>query len=77
MGRMEWSEGGKWDKCNSIINKLYLKIKYLLMKKRKSEIKRQEEKEELHDSFTSNRNDLSLNKVRKGTTKRGKGIHII
>ena len=23
--RMEWSEGGKWDKCNSIINK-YIKI---------------------------------------------------
>ena len=20
-GRMEWSEGGKWDNCNSIINK--------------------------------------------------------
>ena len=25
MGRMEWSEGGKWDNCNSIINKIYLK----------------------------------------------------
>ena len=22
--RMEWSEGGTWDKCNSIINKIYL-----------------------------------------------------
>ena len=21
VGRMEWSEGEKWDKCNSIINK--------------------------------------------------------
>ena len=26
MGRMEWSEGGgKWDNCNSIINKYILK----------------------------------------------------
>ena len=24
MGRMEWSGGGKWDNCNSIINK-YIK----------------------------------------------------
>ena len=24
--RMEWSEGGKWDNCNSIINK-YIKKK--------------------------------------------------
>ena len=23
--RMEWSEGGEWDNCNSIINKTYLK----------------------------------------------------
>ena len=21
--RMEWSEGGEWDNCNSIINKIY------------------------------------------------------
>ena len=29
MGRMEWSEGGgKWDNCNSIINK------YIFLKKR-------------------------------------------
>ena len=26
MGRMEVSEGGKWDNCNSIINKYILKI---------------------------------------------------
>ena len=26
MGRMEWSGGGKWDNCNSIINK-YIKKK--------------------------------------------------
>ena len=26
MGRMELSEGGKWDNCNSIINKYILKI---------------------------------------------------
>ena len=25
--RMEWSEGGKWDNCDSIINKIYLKNK--------------------------------------------------
>ena len=25
MGRMEWSEGGEWDNCNSIINKYILK----------------------------------------------------
>ena len=26
VGRMEWSEGGKWDNCNSIINKyIFLK----------------------------------------------------
>ena len=26
MGRMEWSEGGEWDNCNSIINKyIFLK----------------------------------------------------
>ena len=23
---MEWSEGGKWDNCNSIINKIFFKI---------------------------------------------------
>ena len=28
-GQMEWSEGGgKWDNCNSIINKYILKKKY-------------------------------------------------
>ena len=27
VGRMEWSEGGKWDNCNSIINKYILKKK--------------------------------------------------
>ena len=33
MGRMEWSEGGgKWDNCNSIINKYILK-KVLFQKK--------------------------------------------
>ena len=26
MGRLEWSAGGKWDNCNSIINK-YIKKK--------------------------------------------------
>ena len=26
VGRMEWSEGGKWDNCNSIIN-TYIKKK--------------------------------------------------
>ena len=25
VGRMEWSEGGEWDNCNSIINKYILK----------------------------------------------------
>ena len=25
VGRMEWSDGGKWDNCNSIINKYILK----------------------------------------------------
>ena len=30
-GRMEWSEGGgKWDNCNSIINKYIKKIKLLV-----------------------------------------------
>ena len=27
VGRMEWSEGGEWDNCNSIINKYIKKIK--------------------------------------------------
>ena len=27
VGRMGWSEGGKWDNCNSIINKYILKNK--------------------------------------------------
>ena len=27
VGRMEWSVGGKWDNCNSIINKYILKKK--------------------------------------------------
>ena len=31
MGRMEWSEGGKWDNCNSIINKYIKKDKTCLM----------------------------------------------
>ena len=31
--RMEWSEGGKWDNCISIINKIYLKNKIKLEKK--------------------------------------------
>ena len=26
---MEWSEGGKWDNCNSIINKYILKKSFL------------------------------------------------
>ena len=30
VGRMEWSEGGKWDNCNSIINK-YIKKKIKTM----------------------------------------------
>ena len=30
MGRMEWSEGGEWDNCNSIINK------YIFLKKKNS-----------------------------------------
>ena len=25
VGRMEWSEGGEWDNCNSIINKYIFK----------------------------------------------------
>ena len=25
VGRMEWNEGGKWDNCNSIINKYIFK----------------------------------------------------
>ena len=25
VGRMEWSVGGKWDNCNSIINKYFFK----------------------------------------------------
>ena len=28
MGRMEWSEGEKWDNCNSIINKYIKKIRW-------------------------------------------------
>ena len=32
VGRMEWSEGGgKWDNCNSIINKYIIKKKYKLV----------------------------------------------
>ena len=31
--RMEWSEGGKWDNCIGIINKIYLKNKIKLEKK--------------------------------------------
>ena len=27
VGRMEWSEAGKWDNCNSIINKYIKKTK--------------------------------------------------
>ena len=36
VGRMEWSEGGgKWDNCNSIINKYILKIKKKDLKQKK------------------------------------------
>ena len=34
MGRMEWSGGGKWDNCNSIINKYILKKKDKKKKKK-------------------------------------------
>ena len=33
VGRMEWSEGGKWDNCNSIINK-YIYTKETLIQER-------------------------------------------
>ena len=35
VGRREWSEGGEWDNCNSIINKYIKKNK--IQKKRKEE----------------------------------------
>ena len=39
---MEWSEGGKWDNCNSIINKVYLKTKI------KNKLGKQSEQEQNH-----------------------------
>ena len=40
LGRMEWSEGGgKWDNCNSIINKYIKKIKQTTKKTKKKEEK--------------------------------------
>ena len=35
VGRMEWSGGGRWDNCNSIINKYIFKKCYIKEKKRK------------------------------------------
>ena len=38
MGRMELSEGGKWDNCNSIINKIYLKKEKKMKRKKEVQI---------------------------------------
>ena len=32
VGRMEWSEGGEWDNCNSIINKYIKKEEERILK---------------------------------------------
>ena len=35
VGRMEWSEGGEWVNCNSIINKYILKNKIKIKSQKK------------------------------------------